>query len=417
MNQMNPFKEERQLRQRFDVKAYCAFATLLLLLLPVRLPLQAMVKDKVLKTQANMMVELAFTAANTYPDPFNQASSQVKRIATTRSYIDDRPTAKYRLDAKDQGVVLKYGSGPDSSDYLGARDIFVYEDKGTYYMHYDGAGLKGWLTCLATSKDLVNWKIKGPVLDYGKPGSEDSRSASYGTVYFDGMKWQMFYIGTPNVSRAPNFIPAFPYLTKKAESNSPAGPWKKRYDITPFSTKPGSYYSAAASPGCIIKVGNEYRMVFSAQTSQRTIKRTLAYARAKNLDSTWVADSAPFLPMEEQIENSSVYYEPKNKTWFVFTNHVGIKNRLEYTDAIWVYWTKNLDHWDAENKAVVLDSSNCSWSKHIIGLPSVVKLGKRLAIFYDGNNAAEIPAGNDSHMRRDIGLAWLELPLRLPQEK
>ena len=105
MNQINPFKEKRQLRQRFDVKAYCAFATLLLLLLSVRLPLQAMVKDKVLKTHANMMVELAFITANTYPDPFNQASSQVKRIATTRSYIDDRPTAKYRLDAKDQGVV------------------------------------------------------------------------------------------------------------------------------------------------------------------------------------------------------------------------------------------------------------------------------------------------------------------------
>jgi len=90
---------------------------------------------------------------------------------------------------------------------------------------------------------------------------------------------------------------------------------------------------------------------------------------------------------------------------------------LEYTDAIWVYWTKNLDGWDAENKAVVLDSSNCIWSKHIIGLPSVIKIGKRLAILYDGNDAEEIPSGNNSHMRRDIGLAWLELPLQMPQEK
>jgi predicted GH43/DUF377 family glycosyl hydrolase len=347
--------------------------------------------------------------------PAAKTGSQVEPIVAVSSYIDNRPIANYRLDAKDQGVVLKYGTGRDSSDYLGARDVFVYEDHGTYYMNYDGAGPKGWLACLATSKNLLDWKIEGPVLDYGEPGSEDSRSASYGSVYFDGLKWHMFYVGTPNVSPAPNFIPAFPYLTKKAESNSPVGPWKKRYDVIPLSTKAGSYYSASVSPGSIIKAGSEYRMIFSAQTDQPKISRTLSFARTKDLDSTWIPDKKPFLPQEEQIENSSVYYEPTNKTWFVFTNHVGIKKGLEYTDAIWVYWTKDLDHWNAEHKAVVLDSSNCSWSKHIIGLPSVIKIGGRLAIFYDGNDAAEIPAGNDSHMRRDIGLAWLELPLRLPQ--
>lgn len=349
--------------------------------------------------------------------PAPRTGSQVKPVITVSSYTDGRPSARYRLDAKDQGIVLKYGSGPDSSDYLGARDVFVYEDQGTYYMHYDGAGLKGWLACLATSKDLVNWQVKGPVLDYGQPGSDDSRSASYGSVYFDGIKWHMFYMGTPHVSPGPNFIPAFPYLTKKAESNNPGGPWKKRYDINPIRTSPGSYYAGSVSPGSIIKQENEYLMLFSASTDLPVIKRTLSYARTKNLDSTWTPDTIPFLPLEEQVENSSVYYEPANKTWFVFTNHVGIRNKLEYTDAIWVYWTKDLKKWDAENKAVVLDSANCAWSKHIIGLPSVVKTGKRLAIFYDGNNAAEIPAGDNSHMRRDIGLAWLELPLQLPGEK
>lgn len=347
----------------------------------------------------------------------SRMSSRVKPFATVSSYSDGRPTAKYRLNAKDQGVVLKYGSGPDSSDYLGARDVFVYEYQGTYYMHYDGAGLKGWLACLATSKDLVNWQVKGPVLDYGAPGSDDSRSASYGSVYFDGTKWHMFYMGTPHVSPAPNYIPAFPYLTKKAESNAPGGPWKKRYDINPIQTKPGSYYAGSVSPGYIIKSENEYLMLFAASTDLPVIKRTLSYARTKNLDSTWIPDTAPFLPLEEQVENSAVYYEPANKTWFVFTNHVGIRNGLEYTDALWVYWTRDLKKWNPENKAVVLDSMNCSWSKHIIGLPSVVKIGERLAIFYDGNNAPEIPKGYDSHMRRDIGLAWLELPLQAPEKK
>ena len=64
----------------------------------------------------------------------------------------------------------------------------------------------------------------------------------------------------------------------------------------------------------------------------------------------------------------------------------------------------------------MLDRRNCNWSKHIIGLPSVVKVGNRLAIFYDGNSAAKMPGGVKSHINRDVGLAWLDLPLVLPPE-
>jgi predicted GH43/DUF377 family glycosyl hydrolase len=344
------------------------------------------------------------------------AGPQAGSEQTTNTYEDGRPAARYRLNARDQGIVLRYGGAADSSDYLGARDVFVFEDKGTYYMHYDGAGPKGWLACLATSQDLLNWQVKGPVLDFGATGSDDAGSASYGSVYFDKGKWHMFYMGTPHVTPAPNYIPAFPYLNKKAESDAPGGPWKKRYDIAPIRTAPGTYYAGSVSPGNIIKQGDEYLMLFAASTDTPQIRRTLSYARTRNLDSAWTPDAAPFLPLEEQVENSAVYYEPANKTWFVFTNHVGIRNKLEYTDAIWVYWTKDLSKWDPGNKAVVLDSANCSWSRHIIGLPSVVRKGDSLALFYDGNDAAEMPRGYDSHMRRHIGLAWLKLPLQPPAE-
>ena len=47
-------------------------------------------------------------------------------------------------------------------------------------MHYDGAGTTGWLACLAVSDDLVHWTKKGPVLDLGRAGADDSASASYG---------------------------------------------------------------------------------------------------------------------------------------------------------------------------------------------------------------------------------------------
>jgi hypothetical protein len=123
-----------------------------------------------------------------------------------------------------------------------------------------------------------------------------------------------------------------------------------------------------------------------------------------------VVQAEPILPPEEQIENSSLYYEPKNKTWFLFTNHIGINDgKQEFTDAVWVYWSKDLDRWDPEDKAVVLNGRNCSWSKNCIGMPSVLKMDKHLAVFYDA------PGGDSiEHMNRDIGLAWLDFPLTIP---
>lgn len=334
-------------------------------------------------------------------------------VHSQTSYEDGRPMARLRLEAKDQGVIFHHGDGPNQCDYLGARDVWVFEANSNYFMYYDGAGPKGWLSCLATSKDLEHWSAQGTILDFGSKDRDDRASASYGTTYFDGNKWHMFYLGTPNATPSPDFIPSFPYLTMKAEGDTPSGPWKKQYEVTPFRLKEKSYYSSTASPGFIVKNANEYLMYFSASTDN-PILRTISLARTKDLNSQWLLDAEPMLPPTEQIENSSLYFEKTNKTWFLFTNHIGIKDGLEYTDAIWVYWSKDLTKWNPENKAVVLDSKNCKWSKHIIGLPSVVQLGNKLAIFYDGSDADPIPAGVKSHMNRDIGLAWLDLPLNAP---
>jgi predicted GH43/DUF377 family glycosyl hydrolase len=334
-------------------------------------------------------------------------------LATTTllqgGYPDGRPEATLPLEASDEGVVLKHGDGPGQCDIHGARDVWVYESGGTYYMHYDGAGMKGWLACLATSIDLIHWKKKGPVLDFGKPGEEDSASASYGVTYFEGKTWHMFYLGTPHASPAPDFIPSFPYLTMKARSQSPSGPWIKQSDVAPFRCEPRTYYDVTASPGQIIRQGNEYLMFFSAAANDnRGTHRTISIARTKDLNGRWQIDPQPIISPAEQVENSSLYFEPANRTWFLFTNHIGLEG-FEYTDAVWVYWTKDLNRWNSADKAVVLDGRNCTWSRKCIGLPSVVKAGNRLAVLYDA------PGGDSkSHMKRDIGLAWLPLPLMPP---
>ena len=332
-------------------------------------------------------------------------------FADAQKYPDGRPSASLRMDATDQGVVLKHGDGPGQCDTLGARDLWVYEDRGTYYMNYDGAGAKGWLACLATSKDLTTWTKQGAVLDFGKSGEADSASASYGTTYFDGKTWHMFYLGTPHTSPAPDLIPAFPYQTMKAQGTSPAGPWIKQPDVIPFQCVPGTFYSVTASPGQIVRKGREYLMFFSAASQDDTgTHRTIGLARTKNLNGPWTIDPKPIVPPDEQIENTSLYYEKSNRTWFLFTNHIGLEG-FEYTDAVWVYWTKDLNHWSTADKAVVLDGENCGWSKKCIGLPGVVKFGDKLAVLYDA------PGGDSkSHMGRDIGLAWLKLPLTPPRQ-
>jgi predicted GH43/DUF377 family glycosyl hydrolase len=355
------------------------------------------------------LLRAATLGAETPPVP---GTHVVHAASPAPQYKDGRPAAAYRLDARDQGVVLKHGDGPQDCDLRGAREANVFRHQGTYYLHYDGAGRRGWLACLATSQDLAHWEKKGAVLDLGARGTMDSASASAPWVIRVGRWWHMFYMGTPNVTPAPDFVPAFPYLTLKARSRSPAGPWEKQYDVVPFTTKPDSYCSATASPGQVLKYRGQYLMFFSASTPSPGIKRTLSIARTKDLNGTWTVPPEPILPPEEQVENSSLYYEPKHKTWFLFTNHIGLNERnQEYTDAIWVYWSQDLERWDAQHKAVVLDGNNCTWSKRCIGMPSVVRVGRRLAVLYDA------PGGESlSHMHRDIGLAWLELPLFPPVE-
>lgn len=331
-------------------------------------------------------------------------------VAGETKYADGRPAAVLRMEAKDQGVVLKHGDGPGQCDILGAREALIFEENGVYHLFYDGAGPKGWLACLATSKDLKVWEKKGPIFDFGKPGESDSAAACSPWVHFDGSAWHMFYLGTPNVSGPPDFIPSFPYLTLKARSKSLSGPWAKQPEVRPFVCQPKTYYDVTASPGHIVKQGDGYLMFFSAAgNDQRGTHRTISIARTKDLNGPWAIDPQPIVPAEEQIENSSLYFEPTNKTWFLFTNHIGLDG-VEYTDAVWVYWSKDLNAWNAKNKAVVLDAKNGTWSKKCIGMPSVIAVGKRLAIFYDA------PGGDStSHMRRNIGLAWLDLPLSPPK--
>jgi predicted GH43/DUF377 family glycosyl hydrolase len=340
--------------------------------------------------------------------PFICCAGSLKLHA--QQYIDGRPAASLRLQCSDEGVVLRHGNGTDSCDTFGAREAIVNKVDNKYYLFYDGAGKDGWKACLAESDDLKNWNKKGAILALGDSGKSDSKSASAPWVIKSDGVWHMFYLGTPHTSPAPDRIPAFPYLTMKAQAKSIEGPWVKQYDVTPFADKANSFYTVTSSPGFIVKVNGEFLQFFSgASEDANGTKRTLGLARTKNLNGSWDIDPKPLFPPTEQVENSSVFFDEATKTWYLFTNHIGItKENGEFTDAIWVYWTKDIYHWNKKNKAIVLDKSNCTWAKGAIGMPTVIKVGNRLAMLYDG-----VEGTSTSHMGRDIGLAWIQLPLKI----
>jgi hypothetical protein len=314
----------------------------------------------------------------------------------------------------DAGIVLRHGDQP--YDRYGAREAIVFADPaqpGRLLMHYDGAGEQGWLAAAAESLDSgQTWGKLGLRLQLGAAGRPDSASASSPWVKrgIDGW-WRMYYLGTSRASSPPNRIPTPPYRTLLADAPSADGPWRKRYDVAPFSPTAGTWYSRSASPGPVIRMGSSWWMFMSGAGLDAAGRygRTIGLAKTSWLGAPWTVIQQ-LLPLSENVENAAVFHDRSTGLWWLLANRVGSQLGTDghaYTDAIVAYWSTDWRRFDPAHKAVVLDASNSTWTR-VVGMCSLVRVGGRLAMFYDG--AAD---GSTDHMGRDLGLAWLELPLRV----
>jgi predicted GH43/DUF377 family glycosyl hydrolase len=328
-------------------------------------------------------------------------------------YSDGRVSTSLRLPATDYGIVLPYGTAPDGADAVGARDVFVYQAGSTYYMTYDGAPQTGsWNTVLASSTDLTAWTVHGNIMPLGNVGDPDSNCVCYGTTYFDGSLYHMYYTTSTSGSTSPP-VPYPNYQTMSASAPTPQGPWAKGGALTFDASANGK---DGITPGQLVTYNGQYLQFVSTGTKQanESWARTIGIARAASPSGPWTLDTAPALPPSEQLENAVVWYQQSTGTWFLFANHVGIKNGIEIDDADWVYWSQDPTHWDTANKAVVMDSTASSWSKNVIGIPSVIQIGDRLALLYDGDRSPAQRTGLEGNLNRDVGLAWIQLPIKAP---
>ena len=343
----------------------------------------------------------------------------------------------YLSGVTDQGIVLQpdaVGGANYTWDGGGVREANINREGSTYYMYYDGASTFGenlWRACLATSTDLVHWTKQGKKLNAAidddptgsAKGYRDWRSASSPWIIKEGSTYYMFYLGCLNVFGGG--IPSSPYYTLLATSTSISGPWTKRNSAA-GKEKHVPFYTDAlhecSAPGCVIvnpkwtgasDIVNKKYLLFTCGSFAESIVRTNDLSTTDAYDAAtpnfWTYDPQYLFPPEDCPENSSMYYEPANGYYFLFVNHIRTPQK-DYTDAAWVYWTKDIDHWDQNNKAIVIDASVSTFAKGAVGMPTVVKVdSSKLALFYDG-----CVGTGTGHLGRSIGLAYIKLPLQPP---
>ncbi len=221
------------------------------------------------------------------------------------SYPDGRPSAHFRMEARDQGVVMKHGNGPAGCDKLGARDVWVFKSGKTFYLHYDGAP-------------------KGMAVLFGhQPGPHSLGKKRSGAGFRKGRRTRLRFRllrndllrcvrnGACSISALPippqrrTSFPAFPYQTLMALGKWPSGPWVKQPNAIPFRCKSNTYYSVTASPGQIDNPERNTTCPYAASEDGHGTHRTIGIARTLNLDAAWKLDPHPIVPAAEQVENTS----------------------------------------------------------------------------------------------------------------
>ena len=313
-----------------------------------------------------------------------------------------------RCAASDHGVVLTHGDGPGGCDVYGARDVVVWPVDGTLYMHYDGCGA-GRLAAVPGDEH------GRALLDQARPGA-GARAARE-----PRLRERLVRDAVPPRRHVASVLrrhaerhPAAGAGARGAVLHAEGGGVRARRAV---DQAPG-HRAVLAAAGDVLRGDRESGARSSSTTAQflqffsasagEPLQRTLGIARTTDLDGAWTIDPAPILPATEQIENAALYHEPANDTWFLFTNHVDAATST--TDAVWVYWTTDLDGMGsgAPRGGARHDDVDVGEGRD---RPARNRQPRRTS----GALLRRRAGAGRGHTGRDIGLAWLPLPLTPPQ--
>lgn len=353
------------------------------------------------------------------------------------------------LGVRDTGAVLLRSAAGEPYywlDGLAIRQAMLFQDGGRYLLYYDAMGpeLNALSLMLAKSDDLRAWEKLGPVVAPSCAEYPSADHRQHSDYLFSGSPWIYEENGsyrmymTACTGKRGLFAP-LPYYTTLAKGPSMAGPWRKETALPGKSKRicipliPGTYFSDTACAGSVIQnpawrgegdaENKKYMMFFSAASYRgldprhpMSLARGVGIARTDDLDATddydkqagnfWQPDPDPIIPLEDDVENATAFYDTGEGMWYLFVNHIHESN--QYTDAIWVYWSRDANRWNPEDKAEVLSGKTCAWTHGAVGMPTVARISPhRLAMVYDAT-----ADGSTSHFGRDIALAYIDLPIR-----
>jgi len=140
--------------------------------------------------------------------------------------------------------------------------------------------------------------------------------------------------------------------------------------VIPFRPTPGSYNSVTASPGFIVRSGAEYLQFYSAatqDTNTRKVRRTIGIARTK----TWTVPGRS-TPSHRSLgradrKHVALFREVESHLVSVYQSRRHRPRRRIHRCDLGLL-EQGSESLEPGNKAVVLDTRNCKWTKHVIGL-------------------------------------------------
>lgn len=263
-----------------------------------------------------------------------------------------------------------------------------------YYMSIEGERRRVGLAEADVSDPLAWRKVSDrPLLDFGKPGSIDSHWVSYPWVVpVTATHWHLYY-ATWNGAYLPGPGRRKLWGTSLAESDDAGRTWTRTGGPLFDRGRPFACDEHGTGSCAVLPVGAEYWMWYTAISRPAPDHHKISIALAVSTDEGHTFERHPagaLLNLPPPIGKvgttcSKPFVEfsgGRYRMWFSCAKD-GDHYRIHYAesaDGIRFKW------WPEP----VLDVSASGWDQEMTCYPSVLRLGQRTLMYYDGNQYAGI---------------------------
>jgi predicted GH43/DUF377 family glycosyl hydrolase len=240
---------------------------------------------------------------------------------------------------------------------------------------------------------------KDPVLDLGEPGTFDDCGVTPSSAMHHDGKIYLYYHGWNALQLTPH------RLTTGLAVSEDGGQTFQRYSRAPLFDRTDKEPIFSNNP-CVYKEGNQWHMWYLNLEQWVPINGrfeglfTLYYAHS-NDGIQWNRNATVAINKKfdhECVSNATVTKEDGVfKMWYSYRS---VEDFREGKGAYWVGYAESTDakNWERMDDKVKLDRSEDGWDSVMLSFPSVITVGNKRHLFYNGNGFG----------KTGIGLATLE---------